>query len=69
MDPINARIASVSVDSEAMVYAILTQVSWDTSEAEEGEGLVHVVRLDDLANVPNGSLVLVVRAHIVERLR
>ena len=44
-------------------------MSRDAAEAEEWEGFVHVIRLNNLANVPDGRFILIVLTEIVQRGR
>ena len=69
LDCEHLRVCWVSVHGEAVIDTVDTHVSWDTTESEEREHLVAIIRLNDLADLPNRSFVLVIRTEIMERRR
>ena len=50
-----------------MAHTVQAHVPRDASKAEEWECFIHVIRLDDLANVVDRSFVLVVLTKVVQR--
>ena len=68
LDSNDVGISSVAIHGEAVVNTVLTKVTGNTSETEDGEAFVIVVGLNDHANVHESRLVLVVGTHEVKRV-
>ena len=66
LDADDLRVASVTVDCEAMIDVIDAKVSRHSTETVDWETTVRVVGLDHLADATQRSLVLVVLIERVE---
>ena len=58
-------IVTISIDRETMAYSFCVHMPWYTTETEERELLVGVIRLDDSSDIVDGSLVLIVPPQVV----
>ena len=63
----NVRTLRISIHCEAVAHSIETHVSRDPTKTEEGEGLIHIVRFDNLSNVPNSRFILIALSKIMQR--
>ena len=58
-DARDVRVLSIAIDSEAMADSIQSQVARDSTEAEDWEVTIIVIRFNDLSNVMQRLLILV----------
>ena len=62
-------VLSIAIDSEAMADSIQSQVARDSTEAEDWEVTIIVIRFNDLSNVMQRLLILVRETFTIEMER
>ena len=68
-DARDVRVLSIAIDSEAMADSIQSQVARDSTEAEDWEVTIIVIRFNDLSNVMQRLLILVRETFTIEMER
>ena len=63
LDGINLRVLQIASDGEAVTSGCMAHATVLTSKAKDWEHFILVVRLDDMANLVDGVVILVLRAH------
>ena len=66
LDGDDVRVLRVTIHRETVADTVDAGVARNATEAENGEASVVVVRLNDGANVEDGSLVLIISTHVME---